>query len=72
MENVQINLLEQMAKKDIRQITKMSKAAGVSELTVHNILHNKTKSIRLDTIVKLCKALDCEIGDLIVMKKEAE
>lgn len=69
MENVQIKLLEQMAKKNIRQSKKMSKAAGVSELTVHNILNNKTKSIRLDTIVKLCKALDCEIGELIVIKK---
>lgn len=43
---------------------------GLSKNTVGPIYNNKTKRIDMDTLSKLCEALDCEPGDII--KKEAE
>jgi len=72
MLTVEIKLLEQMAKKDIRTIQEIHEKSGMSRKAITNILNNKNVRIKADTIAKLCQALDCEIGDLVVIKKEDE
>lgn len=67
---VKIRLLELMAQKNIRHVASLARKAEVSDQTLNNIIKGNTKSIRLDTVVKLCKALDCEIDDLIHVVKE--
>jgi putative transcriptional regulator len=66
---IEIKLLEQMAKKKIRHLTDLSKESGVTVQSLYNITNRKNEGMRLDTIAKLCAALDCEIEDLIVIKK---
>jgi putative transcriptional regulator len=66
---IEIKLLEQMAKNNIRQIRTLSKEAGLSELAISNLLNGKSKYMRLESLAKLCRALDCEIDELIVFKK---
>lgn len=67
---IEIKLLEQMAKNNIRQIRALSQLSGVSEQSISKLLNEKSKHMRLDSLAKLCQALNCEIGDLIVFKKE--
>lgn len=66
---IEIKLLEQMAKNNIRQIRALSQKSGVSEQSISKLLNEKSKYMRLDSLAKLCGALDCEIGDLIEFKK---
>lgn len=58
-----------MAKNNIRQVTELQKRSGVSLQALYNIINRKNEGMRLDTIAKLCKTLDCEIDELIVIKK---
>ncbi len=69
---IKIKLLEMMAKKDIRQIRTLSKMSGVSELSISKLLNGKSKYMRLDSLAKICMALECEIGELIEVKRIGE
>lgn len=42
--------------------------SGFSRHAAHNILNNQTRSLRLDTIEKLCEILHCQPNDLLVFK----
>lgn len=66
---IEIKLLEQMAKNNIRHVRTLSKSSGISELAISNLLNEKSKYMRLDSLAKLCMALDCKIDELIVFKK---
>lgn len=70
MPEVEVKLLDLMVKNNIRKASVLAKKAELSDQVVNNILNEKASGMRLDTIVKLCSALDCEIGELIVIKKE--
>ena len=45
----------------------LSKEAGIAETSLHRMRHQKTGGIRWSTLSRLCKALDCQPGDLIVL-----
>ncbi|MCM1338324.1 MAG: helix-turn-helix transcriptional regulator [Muribaculaceae bacterium] len=45
-------------------MAELARIAGLSHVTVFKIYHNKTKTIELETIDKLCKALNCRIQDI--------
>lgn len=45
-------------------MAKLARLAGLSHVAVFRIYHNKTKTIELETINKLCYALDCKIQDI--------
>jgi putative transcriptional regulator len=66
---VEIRLLEMMGRKNIRTIQELHKASGISRTIISDLLNGNKRSIRLDTVEKLCKALDCEIGELIQIKR---
>lgn len=42
-----------------------ARIAGLNHITVFRIYHDKTKTIELETINKLCYALDCRIQDIL-------
>lgn len=65
----EIKLLEVMGRKGIRTIEEVHKNSGLSRKAISKIINKETQRISTDTIAKLCKALDCEINDLIVIKK---
>ena len=69
---IEIKLHELMAKKKIRQIRSLSKLSGVSEQSISKLLNEKSKYMRLDSLAKICTALDCEIGELIELKNKEE
>ena len=68
----EIKLLEMMARKNIRQIKEVSRLTGINERVIADIIHGRKKGLRLDTIAKLCKALDCKIHELIVLEDEGQ
>lgn len=48
----------------------LQQKTGVSYPTLHRLSKNKTTSISFDVLEKICLALDCEITDLLEIKKD--
>lgn len=69
MTTVEIKLLEVMARREIRTIEEVHKRSGLSRKAVSKIINKETKSISTETIGKLCKGLNCDVEELIVIKK---
>lgn len=69
VENIEINLHELMGRKKIRHISELSEATNISPTVLYDLSNGYKRSVRLDTLVRICKVLDCEIGDLVVIKK---
>lgn len=67
---IEIRLLEMMARRGFRTIEQVRKESGLSRKAVSAALNNKNHRMNTDTIAKLCKALNCDIGDLIKFKEE--
>jgi len=51
-----------MMKKDLQ------KATGVSWTVITKL--SKGETVSLDVLIKICKVLDCDIGDIIEIKKD--
>jgi DNA-binding Xre family transcriptional regulator len=66
---VQVKLLEMMAKNNIRRIEDLHNLTGLSRTTIRQILDGDKKSLYFETIGILCKTLNCRIEELIVIKK---
>ncbi len=47
----------------------LARQLEMSLANIQKIEYGKAKSIPLDTLEKLCLALDCEVGDLLVIVK---
>ena len=45
-------------------MAEVARIANLSHVAVFRIYHEKTKTIEIETINKLCYALDCKIQDL--------
>jgi putative transcriptional regulator len=72
VKNVEINLQERMAIAKIKTVKELSERSGISLTILYDLSNGYKRSVRLDTLVKICKVLNCEISDLIVIKKEVE
>lgn len=61
-----------MAKRNIRTIKELAGMAKLQDRIISDILNGKKKGLRLDTIAKLCMALNCKVDELIVLPNETE
>ena len=58
------NKLSEMMGKKRMNMAEVARIANLSHITVFKIYHDKTKTIELETINKLCFALNCRIEDI--------
>lgn len=68
----EIKLLEMMARKNVRQIKELSRMTGITEKVISDILKGNKQGLRLDTIAKLCTALECKVNELIVLEGDGQ
>lgn len=66
---VQVKLLEMMARNNIRTIEELHNKTKLSRTTIRQILSGERKSLYFDTIGILCEKLHCRVEELIVIKK---
>jgi DNA-binding Xre family transcriptional regulator len=66
---VEVKLLEMMARNNIRRIEDLHDLTGLSRTTIRQILNGQKKSLYFGTIGLLCEKLNCRIEELIVAKK---
>lgn len=48
----------------------LAQESGITYASIHKIVNNKVKSVNLDTLEKLCKALKCDLPDIMELVKE--
>ncbi|MBD2430753.1 MULTISPECIES: helix-turn-helix domain-containing protein [Fischerella] len=63
---VEIRLKQLREDKGLSQ-NALARQLEMSLANIQKIEYGKAKSIPLDTLEKICLALDCEIGDLLVI-----
>ena len=66
------NLAVMMAKRKIKSITQLCEMTGLSRKSLEKCYHKKAVIMNYDTTVRLCKALNCTIGDLYSLVNKAE
>ena len=59
-----VRLDEMMARRKIR-LNELSQKIGITEANLSILKNDKAKAIRFSTLLALCKALDCQPGDLL-------
>lgn len=50
-------------------LTRLGELAGVSIVNLSVLKNDHAKAIRFSTLVAVCKALECEIGELLVLNE---
>lgn len=69
---VKFKLLELMATKNIRTVAELKRRSGISRPVLYDILNGTRDNFSFDIIVRLCDFFDCEIGDLVELKRTSE
>jgi len=64
-----INIDVMLAKRKI-SVTELSAQVGITMANISILKNGKAKAIRLDTLNKICRALDCQPGDLLEYQAE--
>ncbi len=61
---IKINLDLMMVKRGV-SLTELSEAVGITMANLSILENNKARAVRLSTLEALCRALDCQPGDLL-------
>jgi putative transcriptional regulator len=64
---INVRLAEIMAKKKI-SLNELSEKVGITLSNLSILKNQKAKAIRLSTLAAICKALDCQPGDILVFE----
>lgn len=59
-----INVDVMLAKRKM-SVTELSERVGITIANISILKNGKAKAIKLDTLNKICKALDCQPGDIL-------
>lgn len=63
---IELKVREVAERKGISNPLSLSKESGIAYANCHKIWNNQQKMIGLDTLDRLCEALGCEPGDILV------
>ena len=53
-------------------VTELTEKLGITMANVSILKNGKAKAVRIETLNKLCKALDCQPGDLFQYVEDVE
>lgn len=48
-------------------LARLSRIVGITQANLSVLKNNHAKAIRFSTLAAVCEALDCEVGDLLVL-----
>ncbi|WP_342764932.1 MULTISPECIES: helix-turn-helix transcriptional regulator [Methanobacterium] len=51
-------------------VTELSQKVGITMANISILKNGKAKAIRFSTLAKICKALDCQPGDILEYKND--
>jgi len=64
-----INIDVMLAKRKM-SVTELTNRVGMTMANISMIKNGKVKAIKLDTLAKICEALDCQPGDILEYRKD--
>ena len=59
-----INIDVMLAKRKM-SVTELSERVGITMANISILTNGKAKAIRIETLDKICRALDCQPGDIL-------
>lgn len=66
-----VNIDVMLAKRKM-SVTELSEKLGITMANVSILKNGKAKAVKIETINKLCKVLECQPGDLFAYEEEEE
>lgn len=51
-------------------LTELSRLVGVSVVNLSVLKNDRARAIRFSTLSAVCRALECEVGDLLAVQRE--
>lgn len=66
-----IELDVMLARRKMRS-KELAERIGITEQNVSLLKSGKVKGVRFDTLEKICEALDCQPGDILVFEKDQD
>lgn len=66
-----INIDVMLAKRKM-SVTELSERVGITMANISILKNGKAKAIRISTLEEICKALDCQPGDLLEYRSAPE
>nr|WP_319382675.1 helix-turn-helix transcriptional regulator [uncultured Roseibium sp.] len=66
-----IELDVMLARRKMRS-KELAERIGITEQNVSLLKSGKVKGVRFDTLEKICEALDCQPGDILVFEREED
>ena len=64
-----INIDVQLAKRKM-SVTQLANEVGITMANMSILKNGKAKAVRLSTLEAICKALDCQPGDILEYKAD--
>lgn len=64
-----INIDVMLAKRKM-SVTELSERVGITMANISILKNGKAKAIKVDTLDKICRALDCQPGDILEWREE--
>ncbi len=53
-------------------VTELSEKVGITMANISILKNGKAKAIKIDTLNKICKALECQPGDILEWREDPE
>lgn len=66
-----INVDVMLAKRKM-SVTELSERVGITMANISILKNGKAKAIKIDTLNRICAALDCQPGDILEWRPEEE
>ncbi|MCI8360290.1 MAG: helix-turn-helix transcriptional regulator [Clostridiales bacterium] len=66
-----INLDVMLAKRKMRSL-ELAERIGITQANLSILKTGRAKAVRLETLDKICRALDCQPGDLLEWRDDAD
>ncbi|AUJ24164.1 helix-turn-helix domain-containing protein [Virgibacillus dokdonensis] len=66
-----VNIDVMLAKRKMR-VTELSQKVGITMANLSILKNSKAKAVRFSTLEAICKALDCQPGDILEYKVDEE
>lgn len=66
-----INIDVMLAKRKM-SVTQLSELVGITMANISVLKNGKAKAIKVDTLDKICRALDCQPGEILEWRKEEQ
>ncbi|AQQ52306.1 helix-turn-helix domain-containing protein [Planococcus lenghuensis] len=66
-----INIDVMLAKRKM-SVTELSERVGITMANLSILKNGKAKAVRFSTLEAICKALDCQPGDILEYRQDAE